>query len=78
MKVDRDLSCLFSVVCLLLFCFGLVVSFCVLCVCACVLLLYSVLGPAGEPARANAYKKKQEANEERNSRVPAAVLFVSC
>ena len=78
MKVDRDLSCfvfcwLFVVV---LFC--LVVSFCVLCVCACVLLLYSGLGPAGEPARASAYKKKQEANEERNSRAPAAVLFVSC
>ena len=70
---------LFVFCCLFVFdLFCLVVSFRVLCVCVCFFLLFSVLGPAGEPARASAYKKKQEVNAERNSRVPAAVLFLSC
>ena len=66
--------CLFVFV---LFCFVLLLFRFVFCVCVCFFLLFSVLCPAGEPARASAYKKKQEANEERNSRVRVAVLFVS-
>ena len=80
-RQDRQKICvicflLFVCFCFVLFCFVLLFRF-VFCVCVCFFLLFSVLCPAGEPARASAYKKKQEANEERNSRVRVAVLFVS-